>query len=91
MNEIVNTFLLARDIFLSEMHLRQPGYMYNCFEPFAKNKERIEKFKETIDSRYIYQNQLDKAPFQHDRAYRDFKEFSGDQNGNIIITPGLAV
>ena len=38
-----------------------------------KNKERILKFKETRDSRYIYQNQLDKAFFQRDMAYRDFK------------------
>ena len=45
MNEIVNTFLLARDIFLPEMHLRQPRFMYNCFEPFAKNKERIQNLK----------------------------------------------
>ena len=34
---------------------------------------RIKKIKETRDSRYIYQNELDKACFQHDMAYRDFK------------------
>ena len=39
-----------------------------------KNKERIEKFKETGGSRYIYQNELDKACSQHDMAYRDFKD-----------------
>ena len=53
MNEIVSTFLLARDIFLSEMHLRQPGFMYNCFEPFTKNKERIQKFKENRFTMYL--------------------------------------
>ena len=37
-----------------------------------KNKERIQKFKETGDSQYIYQNELDKGCFQHDMAYRDF-------------------
>ena len=31
------------------------------------------KFKETGDSRYIYPNELDKACFQHDMAYGDFK------------------
>ena len=36
------------------------------------NKE-YKKFKETRDSRYIYQNELDKACFQHDMAYGDFK------------------
>ena len=30
--------------------------------------------KETGDSTYIYQNELDKACFQHDIAYGDFKD-----------------
>ena len=55
------------------MHLRQPGFTYSACAPFTKNKERIQKFKETGDSRYIYQNELDKACFQHDMAYGDFK------------------
>ena len=58
----------------SEMHLRQPGFTYSACGPFTKNRERIKKFKETGDSRYIYQNELDKACFQHDVAYGDFKE-----------------
>ena len=36
--------------------------------PFTKNKERILKFKETGDSRYIYHHKLDKACFQHNMA-----------------------
>ena len=55
------------------MHLRQPGFTCSSCRPFSKNKERIEKFKETGDSRHIYQNELDKACFQHDMAYGDFK------------------
>ena len=34
----------------------------------------MQKFKETGDSGYIYQNVLDKAYFQHDMAYGDFKD-----------------
>ena len=41
-----------------------------------KNKERIQKFKETEDSRYIYQNKLDKACFQLDMAYRYFRDLT---------------
>ena len=33
----------------------------------------MQKFKETGDSGYIYQNVLDKACFQQDMAYGDFK------------------
>ena len=29
--------------------------------PFAKNKARMQKFEETGDSRYIYQNELDNS------------------------------
>ena len=47
--------------------------------PFTKNKERIKKFKETGDSRYIDQNELDKACFQHDTAYGDFKDLDRKQ------------
>ena len=76
MNEIGNTFLLAGDKFMSEMHLRQPGFTYSVCGPFAINKERIQKSKETGDSQYISQNELDKACFQHDMAYGDFKDLT---------------
>ena len=56
------------------MHLKQPGFTYSAYGPFTKNKERIQKFKETGDSRYIYRNELDKVCFQHDMAYGDFKD-----------------
>ena len=65
MNEKVNKFLLAGDKFMPEMHLRQQGFTYSACGPFSKNKERIQKFKETGDSRYIYQKELDTACFQH--------------------------
>ena len=42
-------------------------------EHSLKHKEKIKKIKETADSRYIYQNELDKACFQYDIAYGDFK------------------
>ena len=73
MNEIVNKFLLAGDKFMPEMHLRQPVFTYSPCGTFTKNKQRIQKFKETGNSRYIYQNELDKVCFQHDMAYGDFK------------------
>ena len=72
MNKIVvNKFLLAGGKFMPEMHLRQPGFIYISCKKIKKNKERIQKFKETEDSGYIYQNKLDKACFQHDAAYEN--------------------
>ena len=62
------------DKFMPEMHLRQPGFTYSACGPFTKSKEKMQKFKQTGDSRYIYRNELDKACFQHDIAYGDFKD-----------------
>ena len=73
MNKLVSKFLLAGDKFMPEMHLKQPGFTYSACRLFTKNKKRIQKFKETGDTRYIQRKQLDKASFQHDLAYGDFK------------------
>ena len=74
MNEIINKFLLTGDKFMPEMHLKQPRFIYSACGPFTKNKERIQKFTETGDTSFIYKNELDKACFQHDMAYGDFKD-----------------
>ena len=76
MNKVVNKFLLAGDKFMPDMHLKQLGLTYCVSGPFTKNKERIQKFKETGDVSYIYKNELDKACFQHGTAYGDFKDLA---------------
>ena len=60
---------------MPEMPLKQPGFTYSACGPFIKNKQRIQKFKETGDTSYIYKNELDKACFQH-MAYGDFKDIA---------------
>ena len=55
------------------MHLRQPVFTHSACGPFTKNKERIQKFKETGDSQYISQNEFDKACFHYDMAYGSLK------------------
>ena len=44
MSEIVNTFLLVRDKFMPDMHLKQRRFTYSACGPFTKNKERTENF-----------------------------------------------
>ena len=75
MNAIINKFLLAGDRFMSEMRLKQSHFTYSAGGPFTRNKERIKKLKkkQKIHYRYIYQNELDKAFFQNDMGYGDFK------------------
>ena len=76
MNEIVNKFSLAGDTFTPERHLKQSGFTYSACGPFTKNKERIQKFKEIRDTKYIYKNELDKACFQHDMVYGNLKDLA---------------
>ena len=73
MNEMISKFLLAGDKFMPEVNLRQAGFTYIAWGPFTKKKGRTQKPKETGDSKYIYQNEIDEACFQHDMAYKDFK------------------
>ena len=35
----MNIFLLAGDKFMSEIHLRQPGFTYSACGPLTENKE----------------------------------------------------
>ena len=85
MNEIVNKFLLAGDKFMPEMHLKQPGFTYSACGPFTKNKERIQKFKEIGDTNHAYKNELDKACFQHDMAYGDFKDLARRKASDKVL------
>ena len=45
-------------------------------DDLLNTKKRIQKFKKTEDTRYIYRNELDKACFQHDMAYGDFENLA---------------
>ena len=51
------------------MNLRQPRFTFSACGTFTKNKERMQRFNEIGDSRYIYENKLDKVCFQHDMTY----------------------
>ena len=85
MNNIINKFLLAGDKFMPEMHLRQPRFVYSACGPFTRHEERIKKFKQTGDTRYIYRNELDKACFQHDSAYVDHKDLINRTEADKVL------
>ena len=60
---------------MSERHLRQPGFTYSACRPFMKRKKEHTNLKKG-DLRYTYQNELDKACFQHYTPYGDFKDLT---------------
>ena len=90
MNNVINKFLLAGDKFMPEMHLKQPQFVYSACGPFTRHKERIKKFKQTGDTRYIYRNELDKACFRHDSAYADHKDLVNRTEADKGYQRGLA-
>ena len=47
-SNVINKILLVGDKFMPEVHLRQPNLS------FTKHEQRIQKFKETGDTNYIY-------------------------------------
>ena len=85
MNDIINKLLLTGDKFMSKIHLKQPVFTYSACGPFTKNRERVQKFKETGDSTYIYRNELDKACFQYYMAYGDFKDLAKRTAGDKVL------
>ena len=86
MNEIVNKFLLAGDRFMSEVHLKQPGFTYSDCGPFTKNKERIGKLMQTGNIDIIYKYDLDKACFQQDMAYGKSKDLAKRTESDKVLT-----
>ena len=91
MNNILNKCLLSGYKFMAKLHLRQPGFTYSAFGPFTninisiykykyniykhKHRERIQKFREARDFKYIYKNNLDKV-FLMISAYSDSKDLT---------------
>ena len=75
-SNVINKFLLRGDKFMPEIHLRQPQFTYSACGPFTKHEQRIQKFKETGDTNYIYMNELDKACFTHVAAYSNSKDLA---------------
>ena len=45
MNGIINKLLLARDKFMSEMHLTQPGFTYCACGTFTKKQRKNTKIQ----------------------------------------------
>ena len=52
---------------------------------FTKHEQKIQKFKETGDTNYIYKNELDKTCFVHDTAYSDCKDLTKSTAADKIL------
>ena len=85
-NWIINTFLLAGDRLMPEMHLVYPIVKkYSAYVPFTKHTQRIQDFLNTGKLSFIYKNHLDKACFQHDMAYNKLKGLEKRTQSDIVL------
>ena len=56
------------------------------------NKGKIQIFKEAGGSRYIFQNKLDKACFQHNMVHGDFKDLPGrTASGKVLCDKAFSI
>ena len=85
MSERINMFLLERDKFMPKMHLRQPGFTYSLFTKKTKKEYKNLKKQEIYYEIYYLCFELDKACFQHDMAYRDFKDLTRKTEKQLLI------
>ena len=85
-NSIINKFLLAGDKFMTELDLVNPIVKkYSACDPFTKHTQRIQDFLNTGKLSYIYKNDLDKACFQHNMAYNEFKDLEKITQSDIVL------
>ena len=73
MNEIVNKFLLAGDKFMSEMHLKQPGFTYSTQYHLQKTKKKLKNLKKQEIQTIFTKMNLIRLVFNIDIAHGDFK------------------
>ena len=77
MAEISDKCLLSGDKFMPKILLRQPGFTYSVCGAFTKIKKDYKNQKNNV---------LDKACFQHDMAYGDFKDLPRITASDKILT-----
>ena len=55
------------------MHLMQAGFIHSACAPLTENRERVQKFMQTGNTNYSYQNDLDRVCFQYDMVYGKYR------------------
>ena len=62
------------------MRLKQFDFIHSAYDPFTKNKDRIEKFLQTENTDFIYRNDLIKLVFSMIRLMANQKIQQKDLN-----------
>ena len=88
MSKTINKFLLTRDKFMQELHLKQPRFTYSACGTFTKHREKIQKFRENRQFKTFIRNELDKAYFAHDAVYSDSKDLAKRTISDKILKDG---
>ena len=65
---------MTGDNLMTELHLKQPEFIYSTCGSITKYCEKIQKFRETGNLKYLYRNKLDKACFARFSLENYFRE-----------------
>ena len=65
------------------MHLKHFGFTL-LINHSQKTNERVNNSQRTCDSRYVYQNELNKTCFQQNLAYKNNDLLSGIRNTSVL-------
>ena len=85
-NDIINKLLLVGEKFLPDFHLWDPKIKkYSACGPSTKHTRRINKYLNTGLLSEIYKYDSDKACFQHDMAYNQYKYLKGRAQSDIFL------
>ena len=77
---------MVRDKFMPELHLWDSKVgKYSACGPFTKHQQRIDQFMKDGRLSHLYENQLDKAYFQHDAVYNKYKDLKNRTRSDIVL------
>ena len=76
---------MTGDIFIPELHLKQPGFTYTACGTFTKHSKRIKKFRKTGNLKRLYRNELDKTCFAHDVTHSGSKDLAKRTSSDRIL------
>ena len=71
---------------MPEMHLWDPKVKkYSACGPFTRHQQRIDQFMRGGRLSHIAKNKLDAACFQHDSAYKKYKDSVNRKQSDIVL------
>ena len=67
------------------LHLKESEFTYIACKPFTRHCQKIQKFREICNLKYLFRRELEKAFFAHDAAYSDRNDLTNRTISDKIL------